>query len=99
MTRAKRPLISLFIAAVSWLGLGLVIWKVPPTSGWIELAAAILLIISLVLSGSWVIGSSKRGIQIALAVVGLLLMRRFGMLDVLTMGIWLVVVGLLSLVN
>ncbi len=99
MTRAKRPLISLLIAAVAWLALGLVIWKIPPTSGLVELAAAILLAISLLLSGSWVIGNSKRGIQVTLAVVGLILMRRFGILDILTMGMWLIVVGLISLVN
>jgi hypothetical protein len=99
MTRAKRPLISLVIAAIAMIALGLVIWKIPPSSGLVELAATILLAISLLLGGSWVIGNSKRGIQVTLAIVGLLLMRRLGILDLLTVGMWLIVVGLISLVN
>ena len=47
----------------------------------------------------WGIGKRKLGVMLALAIVGLLLMQRFRIMDWMTVGLWLVVVGLISLIN
>ena len=98
MTRIKRPILSLIIALTAWTGVGLVVWKLPPV-WWSELLVICLLSLALVLTVAWGIGKRKLGFMLALAIVGLLLMQRFRIMDWTTVGLWLIVVGLISLVN
>ena len=98
MTRVKRPILSLIIALLAWIGAGLIIWKLPPV-WWSELLVISLLSLALVLTVAWGIGKRKMGIMLAMALVGLLIMQRLQILDWLTLGLWLVVVGLISLIN
>ncbi|MEK7154548.1 MAG: hypothetical protein AAB697_00300 [Patescibacteria group bacterium] len=98
MTRTKRPMLSLIIALLAWAGVGLVVWKLPPV-WWNELLVISLLSLALVLTVAWGIGKRKLGVMLALAIVGLLLMQRFRILDWTTVGLWLIVVGLISLVS
>ena len=89
---------SLIIALLAWTGVGLIVWKLPPV-WWSELLVISLLSLALVLIVSWGIGKRKMGIMLAMALVGLLIMQRLQILDWLTLGLWLVVVGLISLIN
>ena len=89
---------SLIIALLAWTGVGLIVWKLPPV-WWSELLVISLLSLALVLVVSWGIGKRKLGIMLAMALVGLLIMRRLQILDWLTLGLWLMVVGLISLIN
>ncbi len=98
MTRAKRPLLSIIISTLIWIGLGIVIWKISPSAWWIEVLTLILLFISIFLSTSWVAKSWKRGGLVATTILGILVMRRLQILDILTGGLWLLVLGLISLV-
>ena len=98
MTRVKRPILSLIIALLAWTGVGLIVWKLPPV-WWSELLVISLLSLALVLVVSWGIGKRKLGIMLAMALVGLLIMQRLQILDWLTLGLWLMVVGLISLIN
>lgn len=99
MTRAKRPILSLIISLVSLVLTTLVVWVVPPSNWFLEILVLLLLTVTVTLLSSWLIGNTKRGIQFTLAIVGLLVMQRFRILDLPTLGLWLTVVGLLSLVN
>ena len=98
MTRVKRLILSLIIALLAWTGVGLIVWKLPPL-WWSELLVMSLLSLALILTVAWGIGKRKLGIMLAAALVGLLIMRRLQILDWLTLGLWLVVVGLISLIN
>ena len=98
MTRKNRPILSLIIALLAWMGVGVIVWKLPPV-WWTELFVVNLLSLALVLTVAWGIGKRKLGVMLALAIVGLLLMQRFRIMDWMTVGLWLVVVGLISLVN
>ena len=89
---------SLIIALLAWTGVGLIVWKLPPV-WWSELLVISLLSLALVLTVAWGIGKRKMGIMLAMALVGLLIMQRLQILDWLTLGLWLVVVGLISLIN
>ncbi|MEK7064375.1 MAG: hypothetical protein AAB973_02075 [Patescibacteria group bacterium] len=89
---------SLIIALLAWTGVGLIVWKLPPV-WWSELLVISLLSLALVLVVSWGIGKRKLGIMLAMALVGLLIMQRLQILDWLTLGLWLMVVGLISLIN
>ncbi|MEK7091239.1 MAG: hypothetical protein AAB887_01885 [Patescibacteria group bacterium] len=98
MTRKKRPILSLIIALLAWVGVILIIWKLSPV-WWSEILAMATLLIAIWLTTAWAVGKAKLGTLLALAIMGLLLMQRFRILDWTTMGLWLVVVGLISLVN
>ena len=98
MTRAKRPIVSLIIAFLAWVGVGGIIWKLPPS--WpVETLVVCLLTLALVLTVAWAGGSTKRAIQIALFGVGLLVMKRLGLLGWITVGLWVMVWGLIGLIS
>ena len=98
MTRRKRPILSLIIALLAWIGVGLVVWKLPPNIITESFAVASFAVASFLVIAWWS-GKTKFGGLLTLAIVGLLLMQRFRILDWMTVGLWLVVVGLISLVN
>lgn len=98
MRKTKRPILGLIIAFLAWMGVGVIVWKLPP-AWWSEILIISLLSIALILTVAWGIGKRKLGIGLALAIIGLFLMRRFKILDWTTLGLWLVVTGLISLVN
>ncbi len=89
---------SLIIALLAWAGVGMIVWKLPP-AWWSEILAMVTLLIAVWLTTAWALGRAKLGTLLALAIMGLLLMQRFRILEWTTMGLWLVVVGLISLVN
>ncbi len=99
MSRAKRPIMALIIACLSLVGTGLVIWKVPPTNKWVEIGALLLLTISLGLLAGWLMGRKKTAFIAVSFILVTLAMNRFGILNWITFGLWVAVLGLISLIN
>lgn len=95
----KRPIVSLIIILIGWLGLGAVIWFVPPTNVAVETITLTALTLILFLSLSWIIGRSKKGLAIAVFLMVLLILRRFQIFDWLTLGAALTILGLITLIN
>ena len=92
----KRPIVSLIITLIGWLGLGSIVWYIPPTNLWTEIIVMIAVALVLFLTLSWILGNSKKGLVFGLAIIVLLTMRRLNILDWLNFGL---VVGLLGLIN
>ena len=97
--RQNRPRGTLVVIAVMVMGLGVLIWKVPPEKWWIEMAGVVTAGVILWLLGAWITKGRKWGWIISLAGVGLLIMNRFQILDWVTVGLMLVVLGLITLIN
>lgn len=98
MRRAHRNYITLLIGLVLLVGAGVVvIWREP--SLWTEVLANGLLLGGLVFAASWVWGTRRYGVITALGLWLLLIMKRFGVLDWITFGAWLLMIGLITLVN
>ena len=76
---------------------GLVGFTLP--NWWSETGVVILLTISLTLIWGWIWGSRKWGVLIGVGIVGILLLRRWGIADGLSVGLWLAVLGLITLIN
>lgn len=89
---------SLIIAFLAILGLGMVVWKVTPSPVIESLAIAAFAVASFIVVG-WLTGSMKKAIQIVIFGMGILIMNRFGMLGWITGGLWVVVWGLISLIG
>ena len=99
MTRAKRPILALIISLLLLVAVGLAIWQLSPSSWLIEIPVVALLTISLWLVGGWVIGRRKLANLAVLFLIVILLMNRWGILNWITLGLWISVVGLISLIN
>ena len=99
MSRAKRPLLALIIACLSLAGTGLVIWQIPPANLWVEIGAVLLLTIGLGLIAGWLMGRKKTAFITLSFILVTLLMNRFGILNWITLGLWVAVLGLISLIN
>lgn len=92
-----------------WLGISLSVfffafslWLVfTQEPGYWALETAVLILIWLAFSilGAWVLGRKKWGILSATTLVVLLIMSRFNVLDWATLGLLLIIVGLISLLN
>lgn len=98
MTRAKRPILGMLISALGFAGLGFVIWKIPPGNFWVESAVLMLFTATFTLTLSWLFGKTKWAVIVTVCLLGLLIMRRLQILDILTGSLWLLVLGLISLV-
>ncbi len=99
MTRAKRPLLALIISCLALAGLGVVIWQIPPLHWWIELGAVSLLAIAMWLGVGWGVGKRKLAAPGVIFLLVTLLLNRLGILNWITLGLWVAVVGLISLIN
>lgn len=89
---------SLIIAFLLAVGVGTVVWKVPPSPVIESLAIAAFAVASFIVVG-WLTGSMKKATQIVIFGMGILIMNRFGLLGWITGGLWVVVWGLISLIG
>lgn len=78
---------------------GVIIWKIPPLNWSVEAAVIMLLAISGWLAASWIIGQRKWATLLVLFLAVILVMNRWGILNWITLGLWISVVGLISLIN
>lgn len=92
----KRPIVSLIIILIGWLGVASLVWYIPPANIATEILVMMVVSFVLFLSFSWIIGNSKKGLLFGLVMVILLIMRRLNMLNWLNFGL---VLGLLGLIN
>ncbi|KKU56852.1 hypothetical protein A3H89_05490 [Candidatus Amesbacteria bacterium RIFCSPLOWO2_02_FULL_48_11] len=97
--RQNRPRGTLVVMAVMVIGLGVLIWKVPPERWWVEIGAVATMGVILWFLGAWITRARKWGWIISLAGVGCLIMSRFQILDWVTVSLMLVAVGLITLIN
>ena len=92
----KRPLVSLIITLIGWLGLASILWYIPPSSVMVEIIVMTALLLVVFMTLSWLIGNTKKGLVLTLVIIVLLVMRRLNILDWLNFGL---VLGLLGLIN
>lgn len=85
------PLLLLVILAV-W------IVKIPPEGWWSEVIFLVLVGLWLWWVGSEITANKIKGVLIGVAGLGLLILNRLGLLDVMMAGMWLMVVGLITLI-
>src|SRR3989344_7966822 len=96
--RSRRYYMTLGIGLAILAGVVAVIWTLAPS--WkSELLANILLLGGVFFTASWVWKNSKYGLITAIGLWALLMMKRFGVLDWMTLGAWMVIIGLITLVN
>lgn len=99
MKRSNRQVRGL-VSALVCIGLvGAIVVKIPPDKWWIETLAIALVWATLFLGVAWVWRSKLWGIKISGWILLLLILRRFGVLDPITFGIWLFLLGLICLFN
>lgn len=72
-------------------------WREPDV--WMEILANGLLLGGLVFVASWAWGTRKYGVITAIGLWSLLIMKRFDVLDWVTFGAWMLIIGLITLVN
>ncbi|HJZ05319.1 hypothetical protein A2634_00910 [Candidatus Amesbacteria bacterium RIFCSPHIGHO2_01_FULL_48_32] len=96
---SNRKWRTLGVGVVFWIVLILLIWRLPPDKWWVEVAANMFLALGLLFTTTWVWGSGKWGLITTTGIIGLLWMRRWGLWDEVTVGGWLIFLGLLTLVN
>lgn len=77
---------------------GFVVWKVEP-AWWSEVVLVITVWLANLLIWRWITGFKKWGWLIATILTGLLLLNRFDLLNGITIGITLIIAGLISLIN
>lgn len=95
---AHRYYRTLWVGLAFLVGVGVVVgWWSP--SLWTEVIANGLLLFGWVFVTSWAWGTRKYGLITAVGLWSLLLMKRFGVLDWMTFGAWLLIIGLITLVN
>ena len=99
MTRTKRPTLALIIACLALAGTVTVIWKIPPTNLGIEAGVILLLAICLGLVASWLVGRKKTAFILVSFILITLLMNRLNILNWITWGLLVAVLGLISLIN
>ncbi len=99
MTRAKRPTLALIISLILLAAVAAAIWQLAPSHFLVEAAVLTVLTLSLWLAGSWILGQRKWATLIVLFLIVTLLLNRLGVLSWITLGLWLAVVGLISLIN
>lgn len=87
------------MAGAALMAAGIIIWKVPPGAWWVETGVIGLIWGGLFVSGSWIQGRKKWSFIASTWAVGVILMRRWGVLDWPLFGVWVLVLGLVSLVN
>ena len=98
MRRTHRNYITLLIGLAFMTGVGaVVVMNVPDWR--VELLANGLLLGGMVFIFSWIWGTKKYGVITAVGLWSLLIMGRLGVLDWITFGAWLLLIGLITLVN
>ncbi|MDP1743861.1 MAG: hypothetical protein Q8L51_03700 [Candidatus Amesbacteria bacterium] len=94
----KRPIISLIITLIGWLGIGSLVWYIPPSNLGVEIVVMIALSMVVFMTLSWLIGNTKKGLIFSAVVIILLIMRRLNILDWLNFGLVLGILGLINLI-
>lgn len=99
MTRAKRPILALIISLLLLAAVGTTVWRLPPSHWTVEVMVLAALTIGLWLAGGWISGQRKwTALAISFLMVTLLL-NRLGVLNWITLGLWIAILGLISLIN
>ena len=96
--RQSRPRGTLAIIGLVLVLLVVWIWKVPPESWWTEGVGIVLAGLCLWLTGAWISGKRRYGWVVAIGVTVLLILRRWEVLDALTLGLTLGLLGLITLI-
>lgn len=84
---------------VAWVLWVIVIGWLPPLNTGVELLMVVLLTIAVFFMVTLAGKSKKMGVIVTMGIVGMLILRRFGWLDLLSGGIVLVLLGLITLIN
>lgn len=87
------------IGAVGLLAILLMMVITQPPGKLTELIGVTLLAIAIFLSVDWYSGKKKWGLIASLGLIGILLMNRWEILDWLSLGLWVIVLGVVGLVN
>lgn len=95
----SRVVRGVAVALAVWILAGVIMWKFPPGTWWMEMIVVTLVWVGLFIGGTWIIGRKKWGLVASFGVTGLLLMNRLNILDWPMLGLWLLVLGVASLVN
>ncbi|MDO8488020.1 MAG: hypothetical protein Q7S31_01765 [bacterium] len=99
MTRAKRPILALIISFLSFISAGVIIGLVSPSHWLIELGVLVLVAIGIWLGSSWLIGKRKWAAILVIFLMVSFLLSRWGILNWITFGLWVAIIGLISLIN
>ncbi|TSC85431.1 MAG: hypothetical protein G01um101416_859 [Microgenomates group bacterium Gr01-1014_16] len=89
---------TLGIGLAMLAGVVVVVWILAP-SWQTEMLANILLLGGLFFTASWMWKNSRYGLITTIGLWGFLIMQRLGMLDWISVGAWLAIIGLITLVN
>lgn len=99
MKRTKRPKTGWLVATLAWIMWILVILLLPPVNLGVELVMVGSLAIAVFFTVTIMGKNRKVGLVITVGVVGMLALRRLGWLDLLSGGIVLIILGLITLIN
>lgn len=77
----------------------LVVIKFPPMSIFLEIPVLLLMTAGIFLISAWAGKNNKWGWVVSLSILSLLIMSRNDWLNFLTFGAWLLIFGLISLIN
>lgn len=97
--RRFKPVWGRIAIAGLWAGVIGIIFGATPGVWWTEVPMVIMLFWAMFLTAAQVTKKTRWGLIGALAIVGILILRRMQLLDFLTGGILLVILGLISLIN
>lgn len=78
---------------------GAIIVKFPPDKWWVEAGVIGLVWTGLFIIGAWIGQRKKWGVILATGIVSLLILERFRTLNLWTWGIFIIILGLISLIN
>ena len=97
--RRNQQKIVKWLVPILLLG-ALAVWiiKVPPERWWSEAIFLVMAGLWLWWTGSEITGNRKKGVVVSLAGMGLLIFNRLELLDPLMAGLWLMVMGLITLI-
>ncbi|OGC93085.1 hypothetical protein A3D85_00050 [Candidatus Amesbacteria bacterium RIFCSPHIGHO2_02_FULL_47_9] len=96
---SNRRWTTLIIGTGFWVILTIFVLNTPPDKWWVEVIANSLLFLGMIFVASWAWGTRKWGIVTAVGLWSLVIMRRLDILDWITFGLWLAILGLISLFN
>jgi len=85
------------MAIACFTGSAAIAYFLPPEKWWTET----MMIITVWLGGWWltsmIFKKRRLGLWVSVAIIALLLLRRFGLFNWMVFGIWLVLVGLIAI--
>jgi hypothetical protein len=95
----RRPLGGLIIGIALAFGAGVLVTNFAPGNMWLEIPVVGMVAAAMLLLTSFAFKNVKWGLMVTVWIVGALVLKRMQIWDWWVAGLWLVVVGLISLVN